>query len=246
MVVDRHDLLPRLARRRAAARRLDRGGARPGRRGLGPADPRVRARGRHRRRAQAPGPARGQGRDRRLSLARRAATRRRRGRRSTRSPQRAQAAGLRTHWGRKVLEVRPPVKIDKGAGITSFLNEAGAGIDSALYVGDDTTDLDAFRALASWSSEGELDPGGPGRGGIRGGAVGDHRRGRPRRRRARGRATSCSRCWSPTEPGALLGLPAHDGPDQRRGGERAGGDHAGRGAPIRATAWWSRWRPAGG
>src|SRR3984885_14089032 len=33
---------------------------------------------------------------------------------------RAQAAGLRTHWGRKVLEVRPPIKIDKGAGIVRF------------------------------------------------------------------------------------------------------------------------------
>ena len=43
----------------------------------------------------------------------------------------AEAAGLRTHWGRKVLEVRPPVRIDKGAGIISFLNgtdvDVGAG-----------------------------------------------------------------------------------------------------------------------
>ncbi len=70
--------------------------------------------------------------------------------------ERAQAAGLRTHWGRKVLEVRPPVKIDKGAGIISLLNEAGEGIDSAVYVGDDTTDLDAFRALSELESEGQL------------------------------------------------------------------------------------------
>src|SRR2546423_8972440 len=34
--------------------------------------------------------------------------------------ERATAAGLRTHWGRKVLEIRPPVRIDKGAGIRSF------------------------------------------------------------------------------------------------------------------------------
>ena len=34
---------------------------------------------------------------------------------------RAETAGLRTHWGRKVLEVRPPVRIDKGAGIETFL-----------------------------------------------------------------------------------------------------------------------------
>jgi trehalose 6-phosphate phosphatase len=70
--------------------------------------------------------------------------------------ERAQAAGLRTHWGRKVLEVRPPVKIDKGAGIISFLRDAGAGIDAALYVGDDTTDLDAFRALTELQAQGKL------------------------------------------------------------------------------------------
>ena len=70
--------------------------------------------------------------------------------------QRAEAAGLRTHWGRKVLEVRPPIKIDKGAGIRRLLNEVDSGIDSALYVGDDTTDLDAFRALTELVTEGRL------------------------------------------------------------------------------------------
>jgi len=70
--------------------------------------------------------------------------------------QRAQAAGLRTHWGRKVLEVRPPIKIDKGSGITRFIEVAGEGIDSALYVGDDSTDLDAFRALATLVQDGRL------------------------------------------------------------------------------------------
>jgi trehalose 6-phosphate phosphatase len=67
---------------------------------------------------------------------------------------RAEEAGLRTHWGRKVLEVRPPVRIDKGAGILSFLE--GADVDVALYVGDDTTDLDAFNALHQLAEEGRL------------------------------------------------------------------------------------------
>ena len=67
---------------------------------------------------------------------------------------RAQEAGLRTHWGRKVLEVRPPVRIDKGAGITSFLADTDA--DMALYVGDDATDLDAFRALGELVEQGRL------------------------------------------------------------------------------------------
>jgi len=70
--------------------------------------------------------------------------------------QRAQAAGLATHWGRKVLEVRPPIKIDKGSGITRLLDVAGKGIDAALYVGDDSTDLDAFHALTTLVSEGRL------------------------------------------------------------------------------------------
>ena len=70
---------------------------------------------------------------------------------------RAQAAGLRTHWGRKVLEVRLPVRIDKGAGITRLLDEVGPGIEQALYVGDDMTDLDAFRALTALAADGRLE-----------------------------------------------------------------------------------------
>ena len=66
----------------------------------------------------------------------------------------AEAAGLRTHWGRKVLEVRPPVRIDKGAGIASFLD--GTDVESAMYVGDDATDLDAFRMLGRLLEEGRL------------------------------------------------------------------------------------------
>jgi trehalose 6-phosphate phosphatase len=57
----------------------------------------------------------------------------------------AEQAGFVPHWGRKVLEIRPPVRIDKGAGIVSLLRDAD--LAAALYVGDDTTDLDAFRGL---------------------------------------------------------------------------------------------------
>jgi trehalose 6-phosphate phosphatase len=70
--------------------------------------------------------------------------------------QSAETAGLRTHWGRKVLEVRPPIKIDKGVGIRRLLDEVGSEIDSAMYVGDDTTDLDAFHALSELVTEGRL------------------------------------------------------------------------------------------
>src|SRR3954470_3139063 len=67
---------------------------------------------------------------------------------------RAEAAGLVVHWGRKVLEVRPPVEVDKGRGVRRLLRDAE--LDAAVYVGDDTTDLDAFRGLRSLAEEGRL------------------------------------------------------------------------------------------
>jgi len=57
----------------------------------------------------------------------------------------ARAAGLATHRGRKVLEVRPPVPIDKGRGIALLLRKRRPA--HGLYVGDDVTDVDAFRGL---------------------------------------------------------------------------------------------------
>jgi trehalose 6-phosphate phosphatase len=57
----------------------------------------------------------------------------------------AERQGLIPRWGRKVLEVRPPVAADKGTAVTALL--ARAGVDRALYAGDDTTDVDAFRGL---------------------------------------------------------------------------------------------------
>jgi trehalose 6-phosphate phosphatase len=57
----------------------------------------------------------------------------------------AEREGFVVHWGRKVLEVRPPVALDKGIGIARLLR--GSPAEVALYVGDDTTDLDAFRGL---------------------------------------------------------------------------------------------------
>jgi trehalose 6-phosphate phosphatase len=66
----------------------------------------------------------------------------------------AQDAGLYILWGRKVLEVRPPVAIDKGRGARRLLG--GRGLAAALYVGDDRTDIDAFEGLRALVEEGEL------------------------------------------------------------------------------------------
>jgi trehalose 6-phosphate phosphatase len=67
----------------------------------------------------------------------------------------AEADGLATHWGRKVLEVRPPVPISKGRAVRELVQTAGARV--ALYAGDDATDLDAFDALDDLQAEGALD-----------------------------------------------------------------------------------------
>lgn len=58
---------------------------------------------------------------------------------------RARHEGLVARFGRKVLELRPPLAADKGTAVAHLLGEHGLG--RALYAGDDTTDLDAFRAL---------------------------------------------------------------------------------------------------
>jgi trehalose 6-phosphate phosphatase len=57
----------------------------------------------------------------------------------------ARGAGLRARFGRKVLELLPPIDANKGTAIRRLLGERK--LRRALYAGDDTTDLDAFRAL---------------------------------------------------------------------------------------------------
>jgi trehalose 6-phosphate phosphatase len=60
--------------------------------------------------------------------------------------ERAREIGLEARFGRKVLELLPPIKANKGTAVRSLLEERG--LDRALYAGDDTTDLDAFAAVA--------------------------------------------------------------------------------------------------
>jgi trehalose 6-phosphate phosphatase len=51
--------------------------------------------------------------------------------------------GLETTHGRQVIEIRPAVEWDKGAAVRELVDERA----TAIYVGDDTTDEDAFEAL---------------------------------------------------------------------------------------------------
>jgi trehalose 6-phosphate phosphatase len=57
----------------------------------------------------------------------------------------AEALGLKARFGRKVLELLPPIDVHKGTAVLRLLELAG--LSRALYAGDDTTDLDGFAAL---------------------------------------------------------------------------------------------------
>jgi len=57
----------------------------------------------------------------------------------------AREEGLVARYGRKVLEVLPPVGSHKGTAVRHLLEERS--LSRALAAGDDTTDLDSFAAL---------------------------------------------------------------------------------------------------
>ncbi len=60
--------------------------------------------------------------------------------------------GLHPHWGRMVLELRPLAAVGKDRAVRALLTSS----ELAVYAGDDTTDLDAFRGLRELRAEGEL------------------------------------------------------------------------------------------
>jgi trehalose 6-phosphate phosphatase len=62
--------------------------------------------------------------------------------------------GLRLTLGKQVLEVRPPVRVDKGTAVLLLGLKLGGFADSAslVFIGDDQTDEDAFRALRARSA----------------------------------------------------------------------------------------------
>src|SRR5918995_647674 len=62
--------------------------------------------------------------------------------------------GLRITVGRGVVEARPPVRADKGTAVRTLVEEYGP--ERAMFIGDDTTDLDAFRELEKLREEGAL------------------------------------------------------------------------------------------
>jgi trehalose 6-phosphate phosphatase len=67
----------------------------------------------------------------------------------------AERRGLVPHLGRKVLEIRPDVPINKGIAVAAIL--AARPLRAALYAGDDRTDADGFTALRTLREDGELE-----------------------------------------------------------------------------------------
>jgi len=64
------------------------------------------------------------------------------------------AVGLRHSDGKLVKEVRPPIDINKGTAVTTVVEERG--LRAAVMLGDDTTDVDAFRAVARMRDAGRI------------------------------------------------------------------------------------------
>lgn len=58
----------------------------------------------------------------------------------------AEAEGIRPRWGRRILELVPPVDADKGLAVRTLLAQRPE-VRAALFAGDDATDLDGFRGL---------------------------------------------------------------------------------------------------
>ena len=64
----------------------------------------------------------------------------------------ASPEGLRVTLGKMVVELRPPLQIDKGVSIENVIRTRG--LRGAIYLGDDQTDIDAFRTLRRLTTTG--------------------------------------------------------------------------------------------
>jgi trehalose 6-phosphate phosphatase len=58
---------------------------------------------------------------------------------------------LRLTEGRAILELRPPVSVNKGTAVAELVEEFG--LRGVVFVGDDITDVDAFRAVKRLRAE---------------------------------------------------------------------------------------------
>ena len=66
----------------------------------------------------------------------------------------ARAAGLQLTLGRMIIELRPPVRANKGTALAEVVEQHA--LRSLLYLGDDITDLDAMRMLQELREAGRI------------------------------------------------------------------------------------------
>ena len=66
----------------------------------------------------------------------------------------AEEAGLVTHWGRKVLELRPPNMEGKAGAVEEIITNSN--LETIVFAGDDQTDLDAVHRLKKMQSDGKI------------------------------------------------------------------------------------------
>jgi trehalose 6-phosphate phosphatase len=62
--------------------------------------------------------------------------------------------GLRMREGRLVFELGPPLDVHKGTALTHLIQTYR--LNGVLYLGDDLTDVDAFKVLRHWREEGKV------------------------------------------------------------------------------------------
>lgn len=66
----------------------------------------------------------------------------------------AQAREFELQEGRKIVELRPPLRMNKGTAAVSLIDRYGAA--GVVCLGDDITDIDMFRAVRAAGAEGGL------------------------------------------------------------------------------------------
>ena len=64
------------------------------------------------------------------------------------------ASGLQTFWGKMILEIRPPVGLHKGHAIRSVVEERR--LNGAVFLGDDSTDIDGMEAVVELRRSGRF------------------------------------------------------------------------------------------
>jgi len=62
----------------------------------------------------------------------------------------ARADGLHISTGKFVIEVRPPIPVGKGTAIRDLLDAGGYA--TAIFIGDDLTDIDGLEAVREWAA----------------------------------------------------------------------------------------------